>query len=106
MTQENQIHELIAKAAKAEDSGDAMRFSQAAQNATNALTGLCSIRDADNQTVDFNLEEIKLLDNVIYRLAINLTNKREWSPEDRTLYGKAGRLLTNALCSLGALSER
>lgn len=35
-----QVKELIDKAAKAHDSADALRFSQAACNAANALSGL------------------------------------------------------------------
>lgn len=38
--QKKHVEDLIAKAAKAEDSADAMRFSQAALNAANALIGL------------------------------------------------------------------
>lgn len=34
------VEELVVKAAKAGDSSDAMRFSQAAQNAANALLTL------------------------------------------------------------------
>jgi hypothetical protein len=37
-----EVKELISKAAKANDSGDAMRFSQAACNAANALCSLAS----------------------------------------------------------------
>jgi hypothetical protein len=37
------IETLLAKAADAHDSGDAMRFAQAAQNAAGAL---CGLRDA------------------------------------------------------------
>lgn len=37
------VEALIEKAAKAKDSSDAMRFSQAACNAANAL---CSLREA------------------------------------------------------------
>ena len=36
----NQVEELIAKASKSEKSEDAMRFSQAAYNAANALSTL------------------------------------------------------------------
>lgn len=38
------IEELIQKAAAAKDSGDAMRFSQAAVNAANALCALKSVK--------------------------------------------------------------
>ena len=34
------VHDLISQAARAGDSGDAMRFAQAANNAANALLGL------------------------------------------------------------------
>lgn len=37
---EKKVEEMITKAANAEKSEDAMRFSQAALNATNALMGL------------------------------------------------------------------
>ncbi len=37
-----EIETLIDKAAKAEDSGDALRFSQAACNAANAMCALAS----------------------------------------------------------------
>jgi hypothetical protein len=37
------VHALIDKAAKAHDSGDALRFSQAACNAANAL---CAVKEA------------------------------------------------------------
>lgn len=40
------IEQLIAKAADAEDSGDAMRFSQAAANAANAL---CAVKTANKR---------------------------------------------------------
>ncbi len=40
------IEDLIAKAAKVHDAGDAMKFAQAALNATNALMGLT---DLDNR---------------------------------------------------------
>lgn len=40
---ENHIKSLIAKAAKAEKSEDAMRFSQAANNAANTLMCLLSV---------------------------------------------------------------
>lgn len=36
-TEKSPVEQLIEKAAKAADSGDAMRFSQAACNAANAL---------------------------------------------------------------------
>ena len=43
MTDKNkEIEALIDKAAKAEDSGDALRFSQAACNAANALCAAAS----------------------------------------------------------------
>lgn len=35
-----EVEELVKKAAEAQDSGDAMRFSQAACNAANAMIGL------------------------------------------------------------------
>ena len=38
--QESQVKELIAKAAKAENPDHALKFSQAACNAANALCGL------------------------------------------------------------------
>lgn len=38
------INELVAKAAEAKDSGDAMRFSQAACNAANALQVLEALK--------------------------------------------------------------
>lgn len=38
------IEDLIAKAAKAQDSGDAMRFAQAALNAANAILGLANLK--------------------------------------------------------------
>jgi hypothetical protein len=38
------ILELVSKAAKASDSGDAMRFSQAACNAANALAVLRNLK--------------------------------------------------------------
>ena len=41
---EKQIKELISKAATAIDSGDAMRFTQAACNAANALAVLDDIK--------------------------------------------------------------
>lgn len=37
---ENEVKEMIAKAAKAEKSEDALRFSQAACNAANAMCAL------------------------------------------------------------------
>lgn len=37
------VKELISAAAKAGDSGDAMRFAQAANNAANALLGLATL---------------------------------------------------------------
>ena len=42
--QEKQIKELIAKAAKADKSDDALKFSQAACNAANALCGIVGAR--------------------------------------------------------------
>ena len=39
---ENEVKELITKAAKAEKSEDAIRFSQAACNAANAMCALAS----------------------------------------------------------------
>lgn len=42
----NDVKTLIEKAAKANDSGDAMRFSQAALNAANAL---CSLAVAEKK---------------------------------------------------------
>lgn len=41
--QKKEVQLLVEKAAKAQDSGDAMRFSQAACNAANALTALENI---------------------------------------------------------------
>lgn len=41
---EQAIRDLVKKAAKTEDSGDAMRFSQAALNAANAAATLDNIR--------------------------------------------------------------
>ncbi len=41
------VEELVEKAAKADRSEDAMRFSQAALNAANALIGLSGMKDAD-----------------------------------------------------------
>ena len=40
---EKKVEELIAKAAKADKSEDAMRFSQAALNAANAAIGLSNM---------------------------------------------------------------
>jgi len=40
---QNAVHELINKAAQAEKSEDAMRFSQAACNAANAI---CALKEA------------------------------------------------------------
>ncbi len=40
----DKVESLIDKAAKAEDSADAMRFSQAALNAANALIGLSNVK--------------------------------------------------------------
>lgn len=37
------VESMIEKAAKADDSADAMRFSQAALNATNAIMGLADV---------------------------------------------------------------
>lgn len=37
------VQDLIAKAAQAVESGDAMRFSQAALNAANAILGLSDL---------------------------------------------------------------
>lgn len=50
-TNENRTHveTLIAKAADAHDSGDAMRFSQAATNAANAM---CALRVAEREQED------------------------------------------------------
>ncbi len=42
MTKDNEVKELIARAAKAEKSEDAMRFSQAACNCANALASLAN----------------------------------------------------------------
>lgn len=42
-TKKDHVETLLEKAAKAEKSGDAMRFSQAANNAANAL---CAIKEA------------------------------------------------------------
>jgi hypothetical protein len=42
---EQNVLELIKRAAKTNDSGDAMRFSQAACNAANALSVLRNNRD-------------------------------------------------------------
>ena len=45
-----EVEELIKKAAAASDSGDAMRFSQAACNAANAMIGIKSLTvHLDNQ---------------------------------------------------------
>lgn len=41
---EKHVEELIAKAAKAEKSDDAMKFSQAACNAANAMCSLVSAK--------------------------------------------------------------
>lgn len=46
--QENEVKVLIAKAAKAEKSDDALKFSQAACNAANAM---CSLETAKNLQV-------------------------------------------------------
>jgi len=44
---EKHVEEMIVKAAKAHDSGDALRFSQAACNAANAMCALVGAkRDA------------------------------------------------------------
>ena len=43
----SQIKELAEKAAKASDSGDAMRFSQAANNIANAMSNICTMRMDD-----------------------------------------------------------
>ena len=40
-----EVQELIEKAAKADDSADAMKFSQAALNAANALCSLAVVAD-------------------------------------------------------------
>lgn len=45
--QKKHVESLIAKAAQAEKSEDAMRFSQAAQNAAGAIIGLSNIRNKD-----------------------------------------------------------
>lgn len=42
--QEKQIKELIAKAASSHDSNDALKFSQAAANAANALCAIVGAR--------------------------------------------------------------
>lgn len=42
--QKTNVENLIEKAAKADKSEDAMRFSQAALNATNALMGLSDMK--------------------------------------------------------------
>jgi hypothetical protein len=42
------IRTLIAKAAGAPDSADAMRFSQAATNAANAAHGVMALRNRNN----------------------------------------------------------
>ncbi len=44
---EKKIDELIAKAASAEKSEDAMRYSQAALNAANAVIGLSNMKRAN-----------------------------------------------------------
>jgi hypothetical protein len=44
MTNKENVEQLITKAAKAEKSEDAMRFSQAACNAANAM---CALRHAE-----------------------------------------------------------
>jgi hypothetical protein len=46
MTNKENVEQLITKAAKAEKSEDAMRFSQAACNAANAI---CALRNAESQ---------------------------------------------------------
>lgn len=45
----NHVEELIRKAGEANDSGDAMRFSQAAVNAANALLVLKSAKEETNE---------------------------------------------------------
>jgi hypothetical protein len=45
---ENEVKELIAKAAKTDDANDAMKWSQAATNAANALATLLHIRTHPN----------------------------------------------------------
>jgi len=45
--QEKQIKELIAKAAKADKSDDALKFSQAAFNSANALCSLNTAKRGD-----------------------------------------------------------
>lgn len=45
---EKHVKELISKAAKADDSADAMRFSQAALNAANAACSLANLPIDDN----------------------------------------------------------
>lgn len=44
---QKQVEEMVSKAAKADKSEDAMRFSQAALNAANALIGLSNIKPQD-----------------------------------------------------------
>jgi hypothetical protein len=41
---ENEVKQMITKAAQAKDSGEALRFSQAACNAANAM---CSLKSAN-----------------------------------------------------------
>jgi hypothetical protein len=48
----NEIHQLIAKAANADKADDAMKFSQAALNAANALCSLMVIAQPPSATSD------------------------------------------------------
>ena len=47
MKTEDQVTLLIAKAAESHDSNDALKFSQAACNAANALCALWSLKTAE-----------------------------------------------------------
>lgn len=46
------IYTLVEKSAKAQDSGDAMRFAQAALNAANALCSTLSVEQHRTKTPD------------------------------------------------------
>jgi hypothetical protein len=46
---DKQVEEMIAKAAGADKADDAMKFAQAALNATNALMGLAALRGVQRQ---------------------------------------------------------
>jgi hypothetical protein len=45
--EENEVNELIAKATRANDSGDALKFSQAACNVANALCALATAKTSE-----------------------------------------------------------